>query len=116
MSLVLSSFMWGYAAWQIPSGYIAKIWSARKLFSLGLFISSIVNLLLPFITFYGDWKALCIGRAIIGLCHATFSSCTHTLLSKWAPPGERSRMSEHLTYNISVIYFKVALLCNNKTE
>lgn len=91
--------MWGYAALQIPSGYLATIWSAHKLFSLSLLVSSFANVSIPFWLDFGGWIALCICRAAIGLCHASFSSCTITILSKWAPPLERSRMCKFCIIN-----------------
>ncbi|XP_014212240.1 putative inorganic phosphate cotransporter [Copidosoma floridanum] len=92
-SLVLSSYIWGYALFQVPNSYLASRWSAQKLMTLSLFISSAVNMFLPVITYAGGWIALCIGRITIGSCQSSFSSCSIVLLSKWAPTTERSRMS-----------------------
>lgn len=41
----------------------------------------------------GSWIAVCIVRMTMGLTQACFMPSTHTLLGRWAPPQERTRLS-----------------------
>ncbi|KZC14291.1 Putative inorganic phosphate cotransporter [Dufourea novaeangliae] len=91
-SIILSSFFWGYAVMQIPSGYIAGVWSGQKLLSLGMLVCSVLNILIPTAAEYGNLIAVCVCRVCMGLCQSCLLPCTHTLLSKWAPPDERARL------------------------
>ncbi|KAK9300538.1 hypothetical protein QLX08_006865 [Tetragonisca angustula] len=91
-SMIITSFFWGYAIMQIPSGYIAAVWSAQKLLSIGALLCGILNILIPTVAHYGDYIAICICRVGMGLCQSCLLPCIHTLLSKWAPPSERSRL------------------------
>ncbi|XP_029053137.2 putative inorganic phosphate cotransporter [Osmia bicornis bicornis] len=91
-SLIKSSFFWGYTVIQIPSGYIASVWSGQKLLSIGILVCGILNGLIPTAAAYGDYIAVCACRVGMGLCQGCLLPCIHTLLSKWAPPSERSRL------------------------
>nr|XP_003704538.2 PREDICTED: putative inorganic phosphate cotransporter isoform X2 [Megachile rotundata] len=91
-SMILSSFFWGYTVIQVPSGYIASVWSGQKLLCIGVFVCAILNALIPTVARYGGYIAVCICRVGMGLCQGCLLPCTHTLLSKWAPPNERSRL------------------------
>ncbi|XP_076645838.1 putative inorganic phosphate cotransporter [Halictus rubicundus] len=90
-STILSSFFWGYTVMQIPSGYIARVWSGQRLLAVGMLLCGVFNILTPTAARYGDMIAVCICRAMMGLCQSCLLPCTHTLLSKWAPPNERAR-------------------------
>ncbi|KOX74622.1 Putative inorganic phosphate cotransporter [Melipona quadrifasciata] len=91
-SMIITSFFWGYAIMQIPSGCIAAVWSAQKLLSVGALLCGILNFLIPTVAHYGDYIAVCICRVGMGLCQSCLLPCIHILLSKWAPPLERSRL------------------------
>ncbi|XP_050586505.1 putative inorganic phosphate cotransporter isoform X2 [Bombus affinis] len=91
-SLILSSFFWGYTIMQIPSGYIATVWSAQKLLSVGVLLCGIINILTPTVAHYGSYIGVCICRVGMGLCQSCLLPCIQTLLSKWAPPSERARL------------------------
>ncbi|CAK9829685.1 Putative inorganic phosphate cotransporter [Anthophora retusa] len=91
-SQILSSFFWGYTVMQIPSGYIARVWSGQKLLSVGILLCGILNILIPTAAHYGNYIAVCICRVGMGLCQSCLLPCIHTLLSKWVPPSERARL------------------------
>ena len=105
--MILSSFFWGYIVTQIPSGYLAGIWSAQKLISIGIFLCGLLTLLIPFGSAEGNWIVTCICRVGIGLAQGCLLPCTQHLLSKWAPPNERARMGETL------LIFKIHFLYNS---
>ncbi|XP_032683850.1 LOW QUALITY PROTEIN: uncharacterized protein LOC116850093 [Odontomachus brunneus] len=91
-SLVLSSFFWGYAVAQMPSGYIAGIWSAQMLLSIGMLLAGVFNIIAPFATHQWNLVAICTCRVGMGFTQGCLLPCVHTLLSKWAPPSERARL------------------------
>ncbi|XP_072745686.1 putative inorganic phosphate cotransporter isoform X1 [Anoplolepis gracilipes] len=91
-NLVLSSFFWGYVITQVPSGYIAGIWSGQKLLSIGMLLCGILNIVTPIVTSRWDLPAVLVCRIGMGLTQACLLPCVQTLLSKWAPPSERARL------------------------
>ncbi|XP_005176567.2 putative inorganic phosphate cotransporter [Musca domestica] len=91
-SMVQSSFFWGYVVTQIPAGYLCRLWGAKCLFLWGLIISSTLGLLTPYLVSVGDWQLLVVVRVIQGLSQGVMFPCTHSVLSKWAPPGERATL------------------------
>ncbi|KAG7208912.1 hypothetical protein KM043_015092 [Ampulex compressa] len=91
-STILSSFFWGYTVIQVPSSYIAGIWSGQKLLSLGILLCGVLNLVVPLAARYGGLIAVCACRVGMGLSQGCLLPCVHTLLSKWAPPSERARL------------------------
>ncbi|KAL6437426.1 hypothetical protein ACFW04_005133 [Cataglyphis niger] len=91
-NLVLSSFFWGYAITQVPSGYIAGIWSGQKLFSIGMLLCGVFSIVTPIVASQWGLPAVLVCRVGMGLMQACMLPCVHTLLSKWAPPSERARL------------------------
>ncbi|XP_063974222.1 putative inorganic phosphate cotransporter isoform X3 [Diachasmimorpha longicaudata] len=94
---ILSSFFWGYTVMQIPSGHLARIWSAKMVFAIGVMLNGIGCMLCPIFFDEGGWIYLCICRVVMGLSQACCLPCIHTLLSKWVPTSERGRLCT-LTY------------------
>ncbi|XP_033217679.1 putative inorganic phosphate cotransporter [Belonocnema kinseyi] len=91
-ALILSSFFWGYTITQIPAGYLAGIWSAQRLLSMGIFVCGLLTLVVPFGSYHGSWISVCICRVGMGLCQGCLLPCAQTLIAKWAPPNERARL------------------------
>ncbi|XP_020295891.1 putative inorganic phosphate cotransporter [Pseudomyrmex gracilis] len=91
--LVLSSFFWGYLVTQIPSGYIATIWSGQKLLSIGMLICGVLNVVLPIVASSWGLVAVLVCRVGMGLTQACLLPCAHALLSKWVPPSERAQLA-----------------------
>ncbi|KAL0113305.1 hypothetical protein PUN28_012453 [Cardiocondyla obscurior] len=90
--LVLSSFFWGYAITQVPSGYIADVWSSQKLLAIGMLLCGIFKIITPAVADFGGLSAVLVCRVGMGLTQACLLPCVQTLLSKWAPPNERARL------------------------
>lgn len=89
--IVLSSFFYGYVLTQIPFGILSKRFGACMFLGIGMLINSVFGLLVPMAARAGiTW--LMIVRFIQGLGEGPIVPCTHTLLAKWIPPNERSRM------------------------
>lgn len=91
-SLVLSSFFWGYVVMNIPAGQLAQRFGPKRFLAMSIIVSSIFDLLMPVCAIYGDWPGACAARVCQGLAQGFLLTACYELLSKWAPPRERSRM------------------------
>uniref|UniRef100_A0A1I8QDK8 Putative inorganic phosphate cotransporter n=1 Tax=Stomoxys calcitrans TaxID=35570 RepID=A0A1I8QDK8_STOCA len=91
-SLVQSSFFWGYVLTQIPAGQWCRKVGAKGLFLWGNIISSALALLTPYLVTVGDWQTLMAVRIVQGLAQGVMFPCTHSVLSRWSPPGERATL------------------------
>jgi len=92
---VLSSFFWGYVVTQVPSGYIANVWSAQKLLGIGMLICGVLKVITPVVADHWGLTAVLVCRVGMGLAQACLLPCIQTLLSKWVPPAERARLGEN---------------------
>ncbi|CAH1639038.1 unnamed protein product [Spodoptera littoralis] len=94
--IVLSCYFWGYFISQLPAARIAELYSAKWVMFFSVFINVVCTLLTPVMCnlHYSGVVLMRIGEGIGG--GVTFPAM-HTMLSKWAPPSERSFMAA-LTY------------------
>lgn len=95
-SLILSSFFWGYIVTQIPGGQLAQRFGAKFLLLAGLSICSVLTLLIPACASIGGWKLVVAVRILEGLCQGVTFPSAHTMISKWATPEERGRLSAYV--------------------
>ncbi|XP_073955801.1 putative inorganic phosphate cotransporter [Choristoneura fumiferana] len=91
--VILSSFFWGYTIMQIPAGILAKRFGGKPMLLSALIINGILCLVTPALAKVGSWIAVCMVRMTMGLTQACFMPSVHTLLGRWAPPQERTRLS-----------------------
>ncbi|CAB0031489.1 unnamed protein product [Trichogramma brassicae] len=91
--LVQSSFYWGYVTMQLPSGYLANTFSAAKLLGAGMLACSSLNLLMPIVADEYGYEAVLALRVLMGVAQSCLLPCCHAILSRWAPPRERSRLA-----------------------
>ncbi|KAE8753019.1 hypothetical protein FOCC_FOCC000365 [Frankliniella occidentalis] len=91
-SLVLSSFFWGYVVMNIPAGQLAQRFGPKRFLAMSVLVSSLFDLLMPACATYGDVYGVCAARVVQGLAQGFLLTACYELLSKWAPPRERSRM------------------------
>uniref|UniRef100_A0A1I8P014 Putative inorganic phosphate cotransporter n=1 Tax=Stomoxys calcitrans TaxID=35570 RepID=A0A1I8P014_STOCA len=91
-SLIQSSFFWGYVVTQIPAGQWCRKVGAKAIFLWGNIISSTLALLTPYLVTMGDWQMLVAVRIVQGLAQGVMFPCTHSVLSRWSPPGERATL------------------------
>jgi len=88
--LVLGAFFVGYLPTQVPGGWAsARLGGAPVLIS-GIFLCSLLALATAF-TAGNVWLLVAI-RAAQGLCQGVVFPATITIVSKWAPVREQSRM------------------------
>lgn len=90
--LVLGAFFYGYVLTQIPGGRLAEIWGGKWLFGVGVLITSIFTILTPLAASWGA-GAFAAVRVLEGLGEGVTFPAMHAMLSKWAPPNERSSLS-----------------------
>ncbi|CAB3253080.1 unnamed protein product [Arctia plantaginis] len=90
--IVLSCYFWGYFVSQIPGGRIAELFSAKWVMFFSIAINVVCTLLTPVMTEM-HYIGLVFMRVLEGIGGGVTFPAMHVLLSKWAPPAERSVMS-----------------------
>ncbi|CAK8672204.1 unnamed protein product [Clavelina lepadiformis] len=87
--LLLGSYFYGYAAGNIPGGWMAGKYGFRKVFGVSLLISAIFSVLTPPAA-YANFYLAVMCRALLGLFQGgLYTAMTHAW-SNWAPPLEVS--------------------------
>uniref|UniRef100_A0A1B6E1K5 Putative inorganic phosphate cotransporter n=1 Tax=Clastoptera arizonana TaxID=38151 RepID=A0A1B6E1K5_9HEMI len=89
---ILSSFFWGYMITQIPAGNIARIYGPKPLLFGSLLLCGIITILTPLIALKTGWLIFCFSRVLQGMFQGCVYPSVNTLLAKWAPPTEKSRI------------------------
>jgi ACS family sodium-dependent inorganic phosphate cotransporter-like MFS transporter 5 len=93
-ALILSAFFYAYPLFQLPGGYISTRLSAKYMIGVGIFVASILSLLTPLaVTMTTSIAPLVTVRVLQGLAESACMPSFHSLVAKWAPPLERSRMT-----------------------
>ncbi|CAL4065038.1 unnamed protein product [Meganyctiphanes norvegica] len=88
-SLITGSFYWGYIWTQIPGGRLAEMFGAQRVYGGAMTATALFSLLTPVAANWG-YASLIVVRVLMGVAEGmTFPPC-HVLLSRWAPPTERS--------------------------
>lgn len=77
----------------LPAGPLARKFGPVIILFIGIGTCSFLVLATPLLTHELGWKAVCIIRALQGFSQGMTFPCTHTLLAKWSPVSERSRLS-----------------------
>ncbi|CAB3221235.1 unnamed protein product [Arctia plantaginis] len=91
-SVVLSSFFWGYIVLQIPAGELSARIGGKILIIFAMTTNAIMSILTPFSAYYGGWQLVCACRVICGLSQGFLLPSIYTLVGKWAPIEEKSRI------------------------
>lgn len=89
--LMLAAFFVGYLFLQVPAGWLASKLGAKWVLAAGMTVSGVFTLLLPAAADVGLWLAIAT-RVVVGLGEGVCFPSMHAMLSKWAPPDERSRL------------------------
>ncbi|GAV06536.1 hypothetical protein RvY_16505 [Ramazzottius varieornatus] len=86
------SFFYGYLISQVPGGWIAHKFGAKKPFALCMLLTGILTLLSPLaVTTGGVWLFFAV-RFTIGIFQGIIWPTVAALWSPWAPPLERGRL------------------------
>ncbi|MGH9357194.1 MAG: MFS transporter [Terriglobia bacterium] len=85
---VAGIFFWGYLVLQIPGGYLAEHWSAKKFISILLVIWGACAIAGGLVHTY---RELWLTRLLLGVAEGGVYPATLILLSHWFPRKERAR-------------------------
>jgi MFS family permease len=90
--IVMTGFWLGYAAMQIPGGWLTTRWGARRVVGAGLCASSLLHLCMPAAAVVSPGAMVGL-RVLQGISQGVMVPGYAVLWSTWAPPAERSRLS-----------------------
>ncbi len=85
-------FFFGYLVLQIPSGYLANRWSARKLVSIFLVFWGVCAIGCGLVSNVTEFKIM---RFLLGVAESGVYPATLVLLSNWFPRQERARANAY---------------------
>ncbi|KAL7675953.1 hypothetical protein ACOME3_002212 [Neoechinorhynchus agilis] len=92
ISVLDSSYFWGYILTQIPGGYLSAKFPAHKVLGFAFGISAFLNALIPLAVKTHVSMAMIV-RIFQGLVEGvTYPTC-HGIWRYWAPPQERARLT-----------------------
>lgn len=89
---ILGSFFYGYVLTQLPGGRLAELVGGKWLFGVGILVTAVFTLLTPVAASTSIWLLYAV-RVIEGLGEGVTFPAMMAMISRWAPPGERSRMT-----------------------
>ncbi|XP_076056045.1 sialin-like isoform X1 [Oratosquilla oratoria] len=87
--LILGSFFWGYAIFQVPGGRLAEMYGPKKIFGISILSGGIAAILSP-IAAETSYIALTVLRALQGFCQSVAWPSMHVMVAQWIPQHERS--------------------------
>lgn len=85
---VAGIFFWGYLLLQIPGGFIAERWGAKRLIAVMLAAWGLCAIGCGLAQ---TWQQLAVMRFLLGVAEGSVYPATLVLLSHWFPRGERAR-------------------------
>ncbi|XP_067658855.1 sialin-like [Haliotis asinina] len=90
-SRILAMYFYGYIFTQIPGGWLAGRYGARRVWGLGMFVNGLGTILTP-VSARLNLYVLYAVRFIIGFAAGVSFPAMHSLWGRWAPPFERSKL------------------------
>jgi MFS family permease len=85
-------FFWGYLVLQIPGGYLAHRWSAKRFVSVLLVIWGACSAATGLVS---TWREFWMMRLLLGVAEGGVWPATLVLLSSWFPRAERARANAY---------------------
>jgi len=85
-------FFWGYVALQIPGGYWAHRWSAKRLVSILLVAWGLCSVGCGLVR---TWQQFWVMRLLLGVAEGGVWPAVLVLLAHWFPRGERARANAY---------------------
>jgi sugar phosphate permease len=92
-------FFIGYLTLQIPGGYLAERWSAKKFVGIMIFVWGVFAILGGFVQTY--WQLLVV-RFFLGVAESGIWPAILVLISHWFPARERARAYGYWIMNIAI--------------
>ena len=88
--LVSSAFFWGYAATQVPAGWVSTSLGGARVLMAGVALWSVGTLMAPPAARMSI-TALCVSRVIVGLGEGLAPSSATNVLARIIPEAQRAR-------------------------
>ena len=85
-------FFWGYMALQIPGGYLAEHWSAKRFISILLVLWGVAAIVCGLVR---NWEEFWMMRLVLGVAEGGVWPATLVLLAHWFPRPERARANAY---------------------
>ncbi|TCO60637.1 MFS transporter [Actinocrispum wychmicini] len=95
-------FFWGYLLLQIPGGYMAERWSAKRWIAILMVLWSIAAMASGFVNTFGE---LILARFLLGVAEGGVQPALMATIRCWFPFAERSR-----AYAIFKLYTPIAAI------
>ncbi|XP_064653170.1 sialin-like [Lineus longissimus] len=89
--LILAAFYYGYIITQIPGGLLAERYGGKWPFGIGVLATGVLTLLSPIVAKTSVYLFIAL-RVAVGLCEGLTFPSIHSMMGKWVPPLERSRL------------------------
>ena len=90
---VLSAFFYGYAAMQLPAGWLSARFGGARVLGVSFALWGAISMLMPGRVPRDSSTTILIAcRVAIGASQGLFIPASHTVLAKWVPVHERSRL------------------------
>lgn len=89
---VMSAFYYGYAVMQLPAGWLSARYGGARILGLSFALWGSISMIMPGTVHDGSTTILKAFRVAIGASQGLFIPASHTLLAKWIPVHERSRL------------------------
>ncbi|KAF4517149.1 hypothetical protein B566_EDAN006448 [Ephemera danica] len=90
-STVMSGFFWGNTVMQLPYMFFIQRVGPKRAGLIMTFFSTLFTILFVPAAALG-WQCAFVSRVFLGFSQSGLWICVHSLLARWAPPIERSRM------------------------
>ena len=96
-------FFWGYLLLQIPGGYLAHRWSAKRFVSVLLVVWGVCSAVTGLVS---TWREFWMMRLLLGVAEGGVWPATLVLLSSWFPRAERARANAYwmLCLPVAVVF------------
>ncbi|CAG9812418.1 unnamed protein product [Phaedon cochleariae] len=94
-SIVLGSFFYGYVLTQVPGGRLAEIFGSKRVYGIGVLVTSIFTLLSP-VAARINFTLFIIVRVLEGMGEGVTFPAMHAMLARWIPPLERSKFAAYV--------------------
>jgi sugar phosphate permease len=85
-------FFWGYLLLQIPGGYLAEHWSAKRFISILLVLWGLAAIVCGLVR---TWQEFWVMRLVLGIAEGGVWPATLVLLAHWFPRSERARANAY---------------------
>ncbi|XP_042865549.1 putative inorganic phosphate cotransporter [Penaeus japonicus] len=89
--LILGSFFWGYVLTNMLGGRLGEVFGGKLVFGFGVLVTAILTLLTPVVARVSTPLLIAL-RVVEGLGEGVTFPAMNSMMAKWIPPLERSKM------------------------